>query len=112
VLQEERVAKAYRGKRSPSSGGAATDRGDVRAQYDLFECKHVGTYDKPAKSVSIKLSDFEKLYDEATSEGKDAAMALSIYAPGSVLADADGFVDITARLQRDDRELIRFIEGL
>jgi hypothetical protein len=112
VRQEERVARAYGGVRSPSSGGAATDRGDVRvaSNGDLFECKHKGTFDRPARSISVKLDDFEKLFDEATSEGKDAVMALSLYAPGSVLANSEGFVDLTVRRMADDAELVGSIE--
>jgi hypothetical protein len=104
VLHEERVAKAYRGKRSPSSGGAATDRGDVRNDSHLYECKHAGTYDKPARSVSVRLADLEKIFDEAQSEGKDWAACLSIYAPDSVLADRGGFVDLTVRPMAADVE--------
>jgi len=115
VLQEERIARAYHGMRSPSSGGAATDRGDVRIigpleqgsrSTQLIECKHRGTYDKPAKSISVVLGDFEKIADEAWSEGRDPALALSVYAPDSVLADSGGFVDLVVRLVRDDVEYV------
>jgi len=108
VLQEERVARAYGGKRSPSSGGAVTDNGDVRvtAFNTLVECKHTGTYDKPSKSVSVKLSDLEKAHDEAAAEGKMVLVALSMYAPDSVLADRNGFVDLSVRLMRDDANLL------
>jgi hypothetical protein len=68
----------------------------------LIECKHTGTYDKPAKSISVKLADLEKIADEAWSEGRIPAMALSIYAPSSLLADNNGFVDLIVRLQTDD----------
>lgn len=100
--QEERVAKRYNGKRSPSSGAAIADQGDVRTEAQLIECKHTGTLDKPAASISIKLSDFEKIAGEAWAESRLPAMALSIYAPDSVLADNDGFVDLITRLQTDD----------
>jgi hypothetical protein len=110
VLQEERVAKAYGGKRSPSSGGTDTDRGDVRTPNDLVECKHTGTYDKPARSISVKLDDLEKIFDEAASEGKDGMMALSLYAPDSVLADDGGFVDLAVRLMRNDATLVDALE--
>ena len=106
VLQEERVAKRYDGKRSPSSGAAVTDQGDVRTEDALIECKHTGTYDKPAKSISVKVSDLEKIADEAWSEGRRPEQALSIYAPGSVLSDANGFIDLMVRLQEDDVELV------
>jgi len=107
VKQEERISRAYGGERSPSSGGAATDRGDVRQatvrqEGQLIECKHTGTFDRPARSISVKLDDFEKIADEAWSEGRDPALALSLYAPASVLADSGGFVDLVVRLVRDD----------
>lgn len=100
--QENRVARIYGGRRSPSSGAAVTDAGDVRTKRELFECKHRGTFDKPAKSITLKLSDFEKIADEAWSEGKDPVMVLSLYAPDSVLANKDGEVDFTLRLTMDD----------
>lgn len=102
IRQEEKVAKHYGGKRSPSSGAAIVDQGDVRTSDRLIECKHVGTFDKPAKSVSIKLADLEKIADEAWSEGKQPGMVLSLYAPDSVLADKDGEVNIAVRLMVDD----------
>lgn len=103
ILQEDRVAKRYNGKRSPSSGGSVSDQGDVRTGRELIECKHTGTYDKPAKSISVKVSDLEKIADEAWSEGRSPALALSIYAPDSVLANREGFIDLIVRLQTDDR---------
>ena len=100
--QEERVARKHGGKKSPSSGGAISDQGDVRTVKELIECKHTGTFDKPAKSISIKLSDLEKIADEAWSEGREPVMALAIYAPDSVLADANGEVNLVVRLEDDD----------
>lgn len=102
LRQESRVARLYDGQRSPSSGAAVTDQGDVRTERDLFECKHRGTFDKPAASISLKLADFEKIADEAWSESRAPAMVLSIYAPDSLLANADGEVDFTVRLSTDD----------
>ena len=102
MRQEERVARRYGGKRSPSSGAAVADQGDVRTIDQLIECKHTGTFDKPAKSITIKLGDLEKIADEAWSEGKEPVMALGIYAPDSVLADADGEVNLIVRLETDD----------
>lgn len=100
--QEDRIARIYGGRRSPSSGGHESDRGDVRTRYELIECKHKGTFDKPAKSISLKLEDFEKIADEAWSESRNPFMVLSIYAPDSVLANKDGEVDFTVRLTLDD----------
>lgn len=79
-----------------------TDQGDVRTSECLIECKHTGTFDKPAKSISIKLGDLEKIADEAWSEGKEPVLCLGIYAPDSVLADSEGEVNLTVRLMGDD----------
>lgn len=102
IQHEEFVAKLYEGKRSPSSGAAVSDGGDVRSQEDLFECKQTGNADKPAKSISIKLNVLEKIADEAWSEGREPAIALRIYNPDSDLADDDGNIDLVARLIWDD----------
>jgi len=104
IRQENDIARRFAGKRSASSGAAVTDQGDVRTPKLLIECKHTGTFDKPARSISIKLSDFEKVADEAWSENRDPVMALRIYCPDSILADDDGNVDIIARLIDNDRE--------
>lgn len=100
--QEKKVARVYGGTRSPSSGAAETDQGDIRTPDQLIECKHRGTFDKPAASISLKLSDFEKIFNEAVSEGRETAMVLSLYAPDSILADKDGEVNFTVRLMLDD----------
>lgn len=102
--QERKVAKIYGGEVSPSSGAAITDAGDVRMRQmgNLCECKHAGMFDKPAKSISLKLEDLEKIADEAWAEGLEPMMVLSIYAPNSVLADADGEVNVSVRLMLDD----------
>jgi len=107
VRQEDHVATVYHGTRSASSGAAATDPGDVRNRTTLFECKHRGTFDKPARSISIKLDDLEKILDEAYSLNKEPVLALCIYAPDSVLSDADGNVHLVTRLMKNDvlREL-------
>lgn len=102
--QEEKIARLYGGVRSPSSGAAVTDAGDVRMRHlgNLCECKHAGTFAKPAKSISLKLSDLEKIADEAWAEGLEPMMVLTMYAPDSVLADKDGEVSVSVRLVRDD----------
>lgn len=102
--QEERVAKVYGGERSPSSGAAVTDAGDVRMRHlgNLCECKHAGTFDKPAKSIRLVLAELEKIADEAWAEGLEPMMVLSMYAPDSVLADKDGEVHVSVRLMVDD----------
>lgn len=102
--QEDFIAKTYGGRRSPSSGAAIHDPGDVRAGDQLFECKVTGSYEKPARSISVRLNDLEKVADEARSEGLEPVMAMRIVCPESPLADRDGFVDVTVRLTMDDVE--------
>lgn len=88
-----------------------SDQGDVRTRTSLIECKHAGTYDKPAKSISIKLSDLEKIANEAWSESKQPMIGLSIYAPDSILSNHGGFVDLTVRLSDDDAMLTEEFYG-
>ena len=104
VAHEDHISWLYRGLRSPSSGGAVTDRGDVRTLDHLIECKMTGTYEKPKRSISLKLDDIEKIADEAQQEGKLWALAIRFYAPGSPVANKDGFVDVTVRSTREDAE--------
>jgi len=93
VAQEDFVAKIARGRRSPSSGAWIYDDGDVENETYIVECKMSGNPEKPAKSISLKLADFEKVHEEAALNRKAPAMALRIYNPDSVLADHKGNVD-------------------
>lgn len=102
VKHEDFIAKTYDGVRSPSSGGAVSDQGDVRNDEYLYECKLTGTPEKPAKSISLKLNDLEKIADEAWSEGREPALALRIYNPESVLSDTYGYIDLVAYLVSHD----------
>jgi hypothetical protein len=103
VQQEEYVARCYDGKRSKSSGGAAHDCGDVRVAHGksrpgvLIECKYTM---KPPKKL---LDEFEKIAREAFPEGREPMLALRWYAPESILANHEGYVDLTMRTMDDDR---------
>jgi hypothetical protein len=99
VDHEEAIARAYGGKRSPSSGGAAHDYGDVRCPTVLIECKATMQEAKPKV-----LKEFEKIAVEAYAEGREPALALRYYAPDSILADTDGWVDLIVRTVGDDKE--------
>ncbi len=100
--QHERfIATRFGGRRSPSSGGHISDQGDVRSARFLIECKHTGSFDRPAKSISVKLDTLEKIADEAWSEGRTPVLALRIYNPDSVLSDASGMIDLIVKLERD-----------
>jgi hypothetical protein len=98
VDHEEAIARAYGGSRSPSSGGAAHDYGDVRCPTVLIECKATMQAAKPKV-----LKEFEKIAVEAYAEGREPALALRYYAPDSILADVDGWVDLIVRSVGDDR---------
>lgn len=108
VKHEEFVAGQYQGRRSPSSGAADHDQGDVRVEdgeNTLFECKGrfgIRTGAKEARSTLV--TQMEKVADEAFAEGRDPALALRFYMPASPLASNEGYVDLTVRLLRDDAD--------
>jgi len=104
VAHERFIAEAYGGRRSPSSGAAEHDQGDVRAATDgtLLECKYKGSPADPLKSKPSILTVMEKIADEAWSEGKEPAVALRFFWPDSPLANRNGWVDLTVRLTDDD----------
>jgi hypothetical protein len=107
VEHEEFIAKCYKGKRSPSSGAADHDQGDVkigsaRVGGMLFECKTTGDAEKPAKATIV--TRMEKIADEAWASGLEPALALRFYKPDSRLADSKGFVDLVVRRVADDTE--------
>lgn len=99
--QEEFVAKITGGRRSPSSGAWIYDDGDVDAEEFIIECKLSGNPDKTAKSISLKLADFEKVFDEASLNRKTPLMALRIHNPDSVLADHKGNIDFVCIRLKD-----------
>lgn len=111
VEHEKFVAKAYGGRRSPSSGAADHDQGDVRAAADgtLLECKYKGSPAEPLKSKPSLLTIMEKVADEAWAEGKEPAVALRYFWPDSPLANRDGWVDLTVRITNDDAVRSDFI---
>ena len=106
-IHEQFIAARFGGVRSPSSGGHVTDAGDVRVKASdgsvgvLVECKHTGSFEKPAKSITIDLGVLEKICDEAWSEGKTPVLALRMYNPESILSDANGMIDLITKLERD-----------
>ena len=122
VDQENWVASQYNGKVSPSSGGAVTDRGDVRTERQLIECKYIGlkkvtvttewneekrgfdleTVEKPSKSIRIDIEDLEKICDEAWHEGREPVMQIQVKNPESPLANDKGLINITVRMTSDD----------
>lgn len=97
VEHEERIALVYNGQRSPSSGGAGHDNGDVRCPTLLIECKLTGAPGKPMKTKPKILKEFEKIAKEAWAEGREPALALRYFDPDSILSGVDGWVDLMVR---------------
>jgi hypothetical protein len=89
VDHEDYIARIYSGTRSPSSGAAAHDYGDVRTKDRLIECKSTRATGRPKI-----LKEFEKIAKEAFAEGREPTLALRYFAPESILADVDGWVDL------------------
>lgn len=106
VAQENFIASNLDGKRSPSSGAWIYDDGDVENDMFIIECKLCGNPDKSAKSISLRLIDFEKVFDEASLNRKTPMMTLRIYNPESVLADHKGNVDFVCVRLKDWKNLI------
>lgn len=94
VEQEEYIASLYKGRRSPSSGAAESDAGDVRSEDYLIECKVSGAPGS-VKAKSGILRHLEKIWEEATAEGRDPVLCVREFQPDSPLADRDGWVDLS-----------------
>jgi len=107
VEHEEFIARCYQGRRSPSSGAADHDEGDVKVGNAkvggiLFECKTTGDSEKPAKATIV--TRMEKVAEEAWAAGYEPALALRFYKPDSRLANDKGFIDLVVRRVADDSE--------
>lgn len=102
VDQEDFLAKTYGGRRSASSGGADNDQGDVRTPTLLLEAKVTGGPGKPLKPLPKFVKEFEKIAEEAYSEGRTPVLALRFFAPDSILADKRGWIDLAVRRVDDD----------
>jgi hypothetical protein len=101
VEHEEFVARKYGGRRTPSSGAADNDSGDVRAPNDLIECKMTGKPGEDPKRSTL-LRHFEKIAEEAHAEGRSPVVALRFWCPDSALADINGWVDLAVRTLDED----------
>lgn len=110
--QEDYIASLYSGRRSPSSGAAENDAGDVRSESQIFECKCKGgvEYDSArtnqgkAPQRTTLLQRFEKISQEAWAEGRTPVLAIREWAPESPLAGPNGWVDIVVRSAHEDYE--------
>jgi hypothetical protein len=102
VDQENRIARLYNGQRSPSSGAAVNDAGDVRTVGEVIECKTTGgPAEKPVR-IPTFVNQLAKVVEEARERGKTGALALRFYSPDHYLANRDGWVEITVRPTVDD----------
>ena len=77
--QEERVAKILGLKVVPNSGARIFNKGDVRGQECLVECK---TMVEPRKSISIKKEWLTKIRQEAFDSGKSMGMLVFDFGDG------------------------------
>jgi len=100
LKQENDLAEWYKGRRSPTSGAASGDRGDVRTKHTLIEAKVTGGPGNPKRASWVKI--FEKIAEEAWLEGRDPALAFRFHDPESILANQNGEIDFVIRLVRDD----------
>jgi hypothetical protein len=101
VEQEDWIAAQYNGRRSASSGAAVSDQGDVRTDDSLIECKCMGNPEEPIKRPGFA-KDFEKITEEAWSEGRVPMLAIRWYDPDSILADRTGWCDVIVKRVVDD----------
>jgi hypothetical protein len=105
VAQENHIADVYEGVRSPSSGGADNDQGDVRTPSLLIECKLTGGPGRPSYGEDHRphLSRvMEKVAEEAWTEDREPVVCLRFFDPLSKLANTEGWVDLTVRLTHED----------
>ena len=95
------MARTYGGRRSASSGAADNDQGDVRTPTLLIEAKVTGGPGQ-IKPLPKFVREFEKITEEAWSEGREPVLALRYFAPDSILSDTRGWIDLAVRRVIDD----------
>lgn len=101
VRHEQWVQKLFgnKARRSRSSGASPTDKGDVRNDLFLIECKMT------EGRIPTMVRQFEKIAEEAYEDGLTPLLFLRYYYPDSKLASKDGWVDLTVSLSTDFVEL-------
>lgn len=107
VEQENYIAKAYGGRRSPSSGAQDADRGDVRYEIDILdvnfrftgECKATR-----ASSFSLKKETWNKIQQEADEQGRAACMFIRFYDE-----ETGDKLDLVVKDVLDDLEMTRWV---
>ena len=78
-IQEDTVAKAIGGKRTPNSGASAWVKSDVLSDKFAIECK---TKTTASESISIKKEWFEKQKQEAMFMNKPYSAVVFNFGPG------------------------------
>ena len=78
-LQEDTVAKAIGGKRTPNSGATTWVKSDVLSDKFAIECK---TKTSASESISIKKDWFTKQKQEAAFMGKPYSAVVFNFGPG------------------------------
>ena len=78
-LQEDTVAKAVGGKRTPNSGATPWSKSDVLSDKFAIECK---TKTTSSESISIKKEWFDKQKQEAVFMGKPYSAVVFNFGPG------------------------------
>jgi hypothetical protein len=68
IKQEKRIAKQYRGSRTPMSGATWHSKNDVRTDDLLIEAKRTDN----KVSITLKAKDLEELDRNAAQEGRNA----------------------------------------
>ena len=76
--QEKQVAKQVNGMVTKNSGATLFDKGDIKANKFLIECK---TKMSSSKSISIKKEWIEKLKQEALFSGKEYEALIFNFGP-------------------------------
>lgn len=104
VEHEDYIANLYGGVRSNSSGAADNDQGDVRTPTLLIEAKVTGNPGVKPKPLPKFVRELEKITEEAWSEGREPVLALRYFAPDSILANRQGWIDLAVRRAVDDAD--------
>lgn len=102
--QEKWLAKIYDGTVSPSSGAASNDGGDIRSEQFLIEAKTSGGPGEKETKRTTLLKIFEKIAEEAWSEGREPMVALRYFIPDSILSNNEGWVDLVVHLAIEDSQ--------
>jgi len=74
VAQEKRVAKQYKGSRTPMSGATWHSKNDVRSEDLLIENKRTDN----KSGITIKAKDLEELDRHAAQEGRGAVLQFDL----------------------------------